>query len=466
MARETINIGVVANDGTGDTFRIAGQKINNNFAELYTNFEATELGDGIDLDGNNIVGTRSNDNINFIPSGTGIVTMPNLLVDGTINLVDNVISATQSNSDLVMRSSGTGSIVLGDISIQDNTVSTNASNADTELTANGTGTISLLSNTTINGDMTVTSVSQGAGQFDTSVTLASGATVTAILDEDTMTSNSATALATQQSIKAYVDSQVTAQDLDFTADDSTVLSIDLDSETLTFTGGTGIDTSATGNTVTFGIDSTVATLTGSQALSNKTLTSPVINTPTFGGTNTLTGSLTVDAVTISDNSISTNTSNADLELSASGTGTVVLNSLNFPTADGTANQVLKTDGAGNLGFATVAAPSFTHITNTDGTATITGSAVTNIDTFDATVYRSAKYSVSMFDSTNSRAGIQDFYVTHDGSTAYITATGITSTGTDMATFSADIDSGNVRVRATLASGDGTVFKFSKILFNV
>ena len=35
------------------------------------------------------------------------------------------------------------------------------------------------------------------------------------------------------------------------------LSIDLDSETLTFTG-TGIDTSGSGNTVTFAIDSTVA----------------------------------------------------------------------------------------------------------------------------------------------------------------------------------------------------------------
>ena len=179
-----------------------------------------------------------------------------------------------------------------------------------------------------------------------------------------------------------------------------------------------------------------------------------------------TGSLRVDAIKFRDNTISTFESNADLELSANGTGTVVLNSLNFPTADGTANQVLKTDGAGNLGWATVATPSFTHITNTDGTATITGSAVTNIDAFDATTYRSAKYSVSMWDSTNSRSGIQDFFVTHDGSTAYITATGITSTGLDMATFSADIDSGNVRVRAILASGDGTVFKFSKILFLV
>ena len=43
-------------------------------------------------------------------------------------------------------------------------------------------------------------------------------TVTDILDQDNMSSDSATALATQQSIKAYVDSQLTAEDLDFSAD--------------------------------------------------------------------------------------------------------------------------------------------------------------------------------------------------------------------------------------------------------
>jgi hypothetical protein len=61
-----------------------------------------------------------------------------------------------------------------------------------------------------------------------------------------MSSNSATKLATQQSIKAYVDAQITAQDLDFQADSGGVLSIDLDSETFTLTGGTGIDTSGSG----------------------------------------------------------------------------------------------------------------------------------------------------------------------------------------------------------------------------
>ena len=101
--------------------------------------------------------------------------------------------------------------------------------------------------------------------------------VTAFVDEDDMSSNSATLVPTQQSVKAYVDSQVTAQDLDFQADTGGALSIDLDSESLTFTGGTGIDTSGLGNAVTFAIDSTVATLTGTQTLTNKTLTAPTIS---------------------------------------------------------------------------------------------------------------------------------------------------------------------------------------------
>jgi hypothetical protein len=65
-----------------------------------------------------------------------------------------------------------------------------------------------LTGTTINNSV-IGGVTPAAGTFST-FTLASGATVTAILDEDALTTNSDTALATQQSIKAYVDAQVVA----------------------------------------------------------------------------------------------------------------------------------------------------------------------------------------------------------------------------------------------------------------
>lgn len=87
--------------------------------------------------------------------------------------------------------------------------------------------------------------------------------VTAIRDEDNMSSNSATSLATQQSIKAYVDSTVTAQDLDF-AGGSGSGSVDLDSQNFTIAGTSNeIETSASGQTLTVGLPNavTIATLT-------------------------------------------------------------------------------------------------------------------------------------------------------------------------------------------------------------
>jgi len=119
----------------------------------------------------------------------------------------------------------------------------------------------------------------------------------AFLDEDDMSSNSATGIASQQSIKAYVDAQITAEDLDFQADSGGALSIDLDSETLTFTGGTGIDTSGSGNAVTFAIDSTVATLTGSQTLTNKSLTAPTLTGTAVVASLDISGDIDVDGTT-------------------------------------------------------------------------------------------------------------------------------------------------------------------------
>ena len=81
---------------------------------------------------------------------------------------------------------------------------------------------------------------------------------TSIKDEDNMASNSADHLATQQSIKAYVDTQITAEDLDVTGDSGSI-AIDLDSEALNIEGGTNITTAATGNKVTINMPTAFAT---------------------------------------------------------------------------------------------------------------------------------------------------------------------------------------------------------------
>jgi len=265
MARQVINIGSSANDGTGDPLRTAFDKINDNFVELYG--------------GDNDINT----------------------LDANLDVNNFAITTGVTNGDITVTPNGTGSIKLGAMKFNGTTLSSDDStiiNINEGLVVDGTASIS------------------GAATLSTSLALASGATVTSILDEDAMGSNSATALATQQSIKAYVDSQVTAQDLDFTADDSTTNSIDLDSEVMQFSGDTGITTSATGNTVSIAIDGTVATLTGSQTLTNKVLTNPTINAAT------MTGAVAINGITLNDNTIVANASNSDLELDGSGTGAV------------------------------------------------------------------------------------------------------------------------------------------------
>ena len=145
--------------------------------------------------------------------------------------------------------------------------------------------------------------------FDGNVTL-DGLVIgsaTAITDVDTdLTSVSASddTVASAKAIKTYVDAQVGGADLDFSGDSGGAQSVDLDAQTLTLTGGTGIDTTGSAQTMTFAIDSTVATLTGSQTLTNKTLTTPIISSISNTGTvtlptstDTLVGRATTDTLT-------------------------------------------------------------------------------------------------------------------------------------------------------------------------
>ena len=265
-------------------------------------------------------------------NGSGTLSFISAASTGTLTFSGQTISGP-SNADISIQPGGTGDVLLSALRVNGTTLDSSDSTK-----------ITIAENVDVTGTLSVA----GALSSSTSLALASGATVTGIADEDNMSSNSATLLATQQSIKAYVDTQLTAEDLDFQADSGGALAIDLDSETMTFTGGTGIDTSGSGNTVTFAIDSTVATLTGSQTLTNKILTSPTINSPTIA-TPTVTGAMTATSVTSND--FTSNGSNADITIAPQGTGDINLTAgadVNIPANIGITfgNDAEKIEGDG------------------------------------------------------------------------------------------------------------------------
>ena len=86
----------------------------------------------------------------------------------------------------------------------------------------------------------------------------SGQVVTSISTSTTLSGASNSQLVTSLAAKTYIDSVVTAQDLDFAGDTGSG-AIDLDSEVITFVGDTGITTVASGNNLTIDLDNTAVT---------------------------------------------------------------------------------------------------------------------------------------------------------------------------------------------------------------
>ena len=336
----------VANGGTGlGAIGSAGQVIKVNAAG-----NALEFGAEGDLSITNLV-APTNADLTLTTSGTGNIVLDAITVRGTtfsaadstkITFAESVdVTGTLTSSGLsyptsdgtvgqFLKTDGSGTLSfanlsLGDLTIIGSTISA-PSNGDLTLTTSGSGIVNVNDSFKIGSGATVTTILDEDAMGSNSATslatqqsikayvdssiltkdntdeIAEGSTnlyftnaradariTNALKDEDNMASNSATHAASQQSVKAYIDAQNVAQALTFVGDDSTGTAVN-SGETFQIAGGTGLTSAVVNDTMTLAIDSTVATLTGSQTLTNKTLTAPVINSPTgdfikIGGTN-------------------------------------------------------------------------------------------------------------------------------------------------------------------------------------
>ena len=254
-------------------------------------------------------------------------------------------------------------------------------------------------------------------------------TITAFVDEDGMDSDSATLVPTQQSVKAYVDAQVTAQDLDLTTDSGTI-AIDLDSETLTLTGGGGIDTSATSNTVTFSVDlnelATEISIEDEDFIVMVDATDSVSNKITFENLQ--------DAVF--------NNINGDINIAENGTATIQANSVALAT-DTTGDYVQNiTAGTGLTSTGATSGENIAHSLSVDANQ----AQVTAVGTLNSGAISSGFGAIDIGSSNLTATGTVSL-----GATSFSGAIDFNSQ--NMAEV--DIDSGTID-GATIATSDITV----------
>jgi len=199
MARINIDTGTLGNPATGDTLRTAMQKINTNFTEVYSLVRDGSSG---------LIATDvTNGDLKLQANGTGSIEID------TLSIQNSTISSITTNSDITITPNGTGNVVLGNFTFNaDQTVGASEDNY-VFVYDHSTGTIGLEASAA--GDVTASSTTtftnktfdaNGTGNSLSNVDIADF-TSGVFLDEDNMASNSATAIASQQSIKAYVDAE-------------------------------------------------------------------------------------------------------------------------------------------------------------------------------------------------------------------------------------------------------------------
>ena len=344
MAQQTINIGSSANDGTGDPLRTAFDKINDNFDELYgSSAEANDLledtspqlGGNLDINGFNIVSSRSNEDIVITPNGTGGIVASALRIAGT----------TLSSDDSSLITVAEGLQING------------ATNIDGAVTA--TSTVAVTGATTLSSTLAVTGTS----------TFSDGVTAESLITNSIQSNGSNADISIQPSGTGdVVLSSLRVNGTTLDSSDSTKITI---AETVDITGATAIG-------------STLA-VTGAATLSS---TLGVTGAATLSSTLAVTGTSTfsdgVTAESLTTNVITANGSNASLSIQPSGTGDVQISSLliNGTTLDSSdstiinINEALNVDGTINVeGAATmVSTLGVTGATTLSSTLSVSGAS--------------------------------------------------------------------------------------------
>ena len=176
MAKQSVNLGSSANDGTGDPLRTAFDKINDNFDELYLYSTAT-VNNNITITGNTIASDNTNGNITLDPNGTGRVVVSTGAELRFTDHTDNAVLYSDADGDVQFNNNltfdGTNLAVLGSVNVnnrlklENNRITTQTSNDDIDLDPNGTGKVNLITTT----QLTVGSAGGGVTAVPASPTL-------------------------------------------------------------------------------------------------------------------------------------------------------------------------------------------------------------------------------------------------------------------------------------------------------
>ena len=373
------------------------------------------------------------------------------------SLTTNTISSNGSNADLSIQPSGTGDVLISALRVN-----------GTTLDSSDSSIININENTIVDGTLTVS----GALASSTSLALASGATVTGIADEDDMSSDSNTLLATQQSIKAFVESGTS------TLSNKTLTSPTINSPTIATPTVTGAMTATSVTSNDFTSNGSNADITiAPQGTGDINLTAGAdVNIPanigiTFGndaekiegdGTDlTITGNnikLTATADVIIPTNVGLHFTDANEKIESDGSKLVITSggtAFNLPTSDGSAGQALVTDGAGTLSFDSVS----TTISD-DTLATVRnnkhmGTQARSIDSINASFIDSAFYFLVYNDVLNEVVSAECLSVTNNDSASFLgNRRGINTTaGSNVPTLTTDVTNGQFRLRAAGSSAD-------------